>query len=192
MAELGIPIPPADRFHQFIGPPLKECFRIVAGVEDEALLERAVRSYKAHFRDEHIAAGKVYPGWETLLPALRAQGVKLGVATLKFAGFAQKTTDYFGLSPLFDAVCGSVPEKPPSKEGIIREALAQMGIDEADAASVLMVGDSPYDEEGAAAVGCAFAAAVYGFGYLGMDERQIEADAIVHTVDELAAYLQSC
>ena len=153
MEELGIPIPPEDTFHRFIGPPLKECFRIVAGVEDEALLDRAVASYKAHFRDEHIAAGRLYPGWESLLPALKAQGVKLGVATLKFVGFARKTTDHFGLTPLFDAICGSVPEKTPSKEGIIREALAEMGIDEADADKVLMVGDSPYDEEGAAAVG---------------------------------------
>ena len=103
---------------------------------DEALLDRAVASYKAHFRDEHIAAGRLYPGWETLLPALKAQGVKLGVATLKFVGFARKTTDHFGLTPLFDAICGSVPEKTPSKEGIIREALAEMGIDEADADKV--------------------------------------------------------
>ncbi|MCQ4950811.1 HAD family hydrolase, partial [Bittarella massiliensis (ex Durand et al. 2017)] len=64
----------------------------------------------------------------------------------------------------------SVPEKTPSKEGIIREALAEMGIDEADADKVLMVGDSPYDEEGAAAVGCRFAAATYGFGYLGITD----------------------
>ena len=191
MEELGIPIPPEDTFHRFIGPPLKECFRIVAGGEDEALLDRAVASYKAHFRDEHIAAGKLYPGWETLLPALKAQGVKLGVATLKFVGFARKTTDHFGLTPLFDAICGSVPEKTPSKEGIIREALAEMGIDEADADAVLMVGDSPYDEEGAAAVGCRFAAATYGFGYLGMEESQIEADVLVHSVEELADYLQN-
>ena len=84
-----------------------------------------------------------------------------------------------------------MPEKTPSKEGIIREALAEMGIDEADADEVLMVGDSPYDEEGAAAVGCRFAAATYGFGYLGMEEGQIEADALVHSVEELADYLQN-
>ena len=66
-----------------------------------------------------------------------------------------------------------------------------VGIDEADADEVLMVGDSPYDEEGAAAVGCRFAAATYGFGYLGMEESQIEADALVHSVEELADYLQN-
>ena len=51
MEELGIPIPPEDTFHRFIGPPLKECFRIVAGVEDEALLDRLAAEFERHFEE---------------------------------------------------------------------------------------------------------------------------------------------
>ena len=51
MEELGIPIPPEDTVHRFIGPPLKECFRIVAGVEDEALLDRLAAEFERHFEE---------------------------------------------------------------------------------------------------------------------------------------------
>ncbi|WP_105205134.1 HAD family hydrolase [Neobittarella massiliensis] len=183
----GVPIPPESEFDRFIGPPLRQCFQIVTGITDEALLDRLADGYVANFTPELIALGLVYDGMRELIVALHDQGVKLGVATLKLTKYAQQTTDHFGLTPYFDAVCGSADGIKADKEAVMRDCMQQMGI--TDPTQVLMVGDSPYDQEGAKLVGTDFAAALYGYGYRREQPDTGHAVCLAEDVTDLARFL---
>ena len=61
-------------------------------------------------------------------------------------------------------MAGSEGESDETKADIIRKAMAQLGITQADKARVLMVGDRGDDMRGAADCGLDAAGALYGYG----------------------------
>ena len=184
MSDLGIPIPPDTEFDKFIGPPLPQCFQLVAGC-DEATCNRAAAHYKSLFGPEYTSQFKPYPGMDQLLAQLKETGVPLGVATFKQPDPLRQSLDRFDMLPYFDVMVGSNPENTRTKGEIILLVLQQLGIDPGP--DVLMVGDSPYDYEGACDAGVDFAAAAYGFGFKGV--HQIPGSCVAHNVQELSDFI---
>ena len=144
---LGVDEPDLNNLRPFIGPPLVECAK-----------------YRERYKDTGIYENKVYPGVPEMLAQLKANGLRLALATSKPLVFAQRVTDYFNLSQYFDYICGPdlTGSHLPAKADVIANAMQQLGV--TDKSEVLMVGDRSQDVIGALKCGIACAGALYGYG----------------------------
>lgn len=151
-----------ERMRRFVGPPLKDCFRIVYGYQDDALLDRCVEVYRREYERIGMHLCHIYPGLEDVILALRADGVKTGVCTLKYERLARMIFAEKHMDNLFDTVRGTDDKGRISKTDCIRMAMADLGVCASD---TLMVGDTVNDLEGARQAGVAFAGVSWGFGF---------------------------
>ncbi len=159
----GINVPDLNTLRPFIGPPLIESFMKFYGMtEEEARLCTA--KYRERFKDTGIYENKIYPGVPEMLAQLKANGLRLALATSKPLVFAQRVTDYFNLSQYFDYICGPdlTGSHLPAKADVIADAMQKLGV--SDKSEVLMVGDRSQDVIGALKCGIACAGALYGYG----------------------------
>ena len=143
-------------------PPVKrEAFRAVYGQPTQTdvdhffpgqTVESVEAYYEAHFA-EHAGAAEVVPGALDVLAALDRQGVPTAVVTNTPSALARQMLERASLAP--HAVVGGsdVPKAKPAPDMIFR-ACELLGVEPWDA---LVVGDSPYDKEAAAAAGAPFA-----------------------------------
>lgn len=167
--QLGTPAPGRDVLRRFIGPPLLYSFQTYIGMSYEEA-KRAVLV----FRDDYEAGGmyrsRVYDGLPELIARLRQNGVKTAVATLKPEATAKQLLHHFGMEGLFDACTGNTPDEndQTTKADIIRRTMRRL--EWTDCSSMVLIGDSVYDAQGAREVGIDFIAAAYGFG-IGARER---------------------
>ena len=132
------------------------------GEPDEKLLKQALAKMEIHYRREcEVNRGGVYSGVRDTLAALQKCGVRLGCVTNKPAQFTPTVLKACGLDSFFGAVVSgdSLPVKKPDPAPL-REACRRL---QASCAGAWMVGDSPADAKAAAAAGCHFAAAAYGY-----------------------------
>ncbi|NLT58627.1 MAG: HAD hydrolase-like protein [Clostridiales bacterium] len=154
--------PPPDA-RRFIGPPLRHCFAELLG---EDLADEAVARYRARYIAEGLYQNEVYPGVYTLLERLRAEGLRLALATSKTITPTLKILEHFDLARFFDAVAGA-PDGPArsTKQQVMEQAMAHFA--DLDRAATAMVGDRLHDMEGAAACGVAAVGVLWGFGSRG-------------------------
>lgn len=181
---LGVPALDRDALLRFVGPPLLESFRDVAGLDD-ATAHAAVDAYRRYFTDRGMFENEVYPGISQLLSALRAVGCRLAVATSKPTVFAEKILDHFGLIQFFEAVCGAdLDGHRAGKADIVTDALAALGV--APGPHAVLVGDRIQDVAGAHAAGIASIGAAWGYGSAA---ELAGAEAVVADAEELAHLL---
>ena len=145
----GFPPVGREQFRAVYGQPTEEDVRMffpgrtVAEVED---------FYDAHFGDytQHVEGNPEAPG---VLAALREMGVGVAVITNTPSLLARRILDGLGLAP-DELVGGSdVPAPKPAPDMVLR-ACGLLGVVPEDA---LVVGDSAYDRQAAAAAGVRFA-----------------------------------
>jgi HAD superfamily hydrolase (TIGR01549 family) len=118
------------------------------GAEGERVRECAVAIEQAWARAEHF---EIYEDVLPVLEELQSRGVKIGLVT-NGARDLDEFIDHHGLRSYVDvAVSSRAHGRVKPHESIFRAALAQLGVEAADAA---MVGDSPEDDiEGAKVLG---------------------------------------
>ncbi len=143
-------------------PPVsREAFRAIYGQGtpgdvDNFFPDQTVESvdayYEAHFA-EYAGAVEVDPGAADILAALDARGVGTAVITNTPSALARQMLERASLGP--NAVVGGsdVPKPKPAPDMVVR-ACEVLGVEPWDA---LVVGDSPYDKQAAAAAGAPFA-----------------------------------
>ncbi len=153
---------------------------------EEALLERLVQKFAARYEALGAGRSRPFPGAEKVLAALHAQGTGLAVCTNKPEHITERVLADLGLSRWFSAVIGESPRLPrkPAPDMLLA-ALEGLGARPQDA---VMVGDSAAD------IGTARAARVRSiavtFGYTTIPPRELGADAVIESFDELAAALE--
>lgn len=125
-----------------------------AGVDPESpgALARFLEIYDRRLLDTTLA----YPGVEEAL-MLASRRARMAVLTNKPLAPANRILEALGLSRYFSAVIGG--DGPDGRKPDPAGLLALAG----GSAPVMLVGDSPIDARTAAAAGCAFAWARYGF-----------------------------
>ncbi|MBE1294587.1 MAG: HAD-IA family hydrolase [Rhodobacteraceae bacterium] len=151
---------------------------------DAALRARLVDGYKQGYMQRRAETGVAqsspfFSGARDVLDRLQAQSdVLLGVATGKSRRGLDKLIDGHGLQGMF--VTTQVADDHPSKPhpSMIATALAETGVDARDA---VMIGDTSYDMEMAAAAGVAGIGV--GWGYHARDAL----GAARHVVEDFAA-----
>jgi len=175
-----------SELYKFIGPPLRESFRIYYGF-DETMAEHAVSLYREYFSVKGIYENELYPGIPELLESLKQSGRKLYIATSKPAEYSLRILDHFGIAKYFDHVAGSNMDGTMSEKNSLIERILSR-IDSRQTALTVMVGDRRYDIEGAKAHGLDSVAVAYGYGGL----RELEGSGptfIVETTEKLGVLL---
>ena len=142
--------------------------------------------------EEHYRADvPLKPGAAELLARLKEKGYVLALASSKPEELCVSICERFGFTPHLSAIVGSPPLGDRSKADVIREAMAQLGLTEADRPAILMVGDRKFDVLGARECGVD-CAGVRFFGYAPPGElEEAGAIAVTETVEELEAFILS-
>lgn len=183
--QLGIAEAAPDELDSFIGPPMRESFRLRYGMDADAA-EEALRLYRVYYSDRGLFENAVYPGIPELLAALNARGFRLFVATSKPTVFASQILAHFGLDTHFEGIVGAnLDNTRNEKAEVIAHVLTTYTLDPARA---LMVGDRKHDLIGAQAHGMRAIGVEWGFG--GREELAAHgAAAIAADVPDLEALL---
>lgn len=167
---------------RMIGPPLWKSFHDFYGFSEEESLVVA-DEYRGYFNSLSCEDYPVFPGMAELLSGLVAQGKRLAVATSRMEDKCLLMVDELGLSQ-FEIVVGmNPPEGRQTKADSIRVAMQKLGVGPDDA---VMVGDRYNDVEGAHEEGVPCIGIYAGAAKPGEHEAA-GADAVVHSVEELAA-----
>lgn len=166
----------------FIGPPLKEQFMKVYGLNDSQAAF-AIHKYRERFSVSGIYENRLYDGVPELLAALKERGKRLAIASAKPLVFVKEVLRYFDIDKFFDVIQGSeINGTRTDKKELIEYTLNVL--DSSDRQSTVMVGDRFYDAEGAAKAGVSFVGVLYGFG--SYDEfKDYPCFALANTVHEL-------
>lgn len=185
LERFGLPVPSREELRVFVGPPLGDSFIRFGVPADQA--EEAIRI----FRSRYVPIGKFenypYPGIRELLEALISQGHSLYVATSKPEVTAVEVLNHFDLAKYFTMICGALLDKTrSSKSDVIAFLLKENG----RADNMVMVGDTAFDVEGAAAHGIPTIGVAWGYGEV-EDILRAGAVSIAQTPQELLDMLNT-
>ena len=174
LKKLGYPVPEKKDLNYFIGPPLRDCFRL-SNVKEEDI-EQAVLIYRKLYESEGKYNAAVYPSVEEGLKSLKQTGYRLFVCTSKNGNLAKDILAKFKLDHYFEQAFGSSSDGVGARKGeIIRRCLSSIK-EEAD---VLMIGDTHLDAEGANQNNIPCLLVSFGYG----DKAKIEAEHPYATID---------
>ncbi len=114
-------------------------------------VDEGVKLFRSHFADIWKEDLRALPGSLGLLKALHERGIKQALFTNKEGNNARLVCEHLGYTPYLDKIFGTgdTPWRKPQREFTqhVMETL------EADPATTLMIGDSPWDIAAADSVG---------------------------------------
>ena len=149
--QLGLPIPSPAELVAYVGPPILDSFRDLAGFTPEQS-QRALDIYRPQYLKTGVFDATVYPGIPELLKKIHESGIPLSLATSKPETPATLILEHYDLLKYFDIVTGaSDDEKRSAKADVVAEALVRLREFGADVSRPVMVGDRSHDVHGAAA-----------------------------------------
>lgn len=185
LLDMGYPVPSYEDFTPFMGPPIRECFIRVCGVE-EARVDDAVDRFRRYYREDGIRSCVLYDGVEPMLRRLEDSGLRLGVATSKAMEFARGILRRFGIADRFEAL-GAAPESNhhATKADSVRQCLREMSL--APSPGCVLVGDRVFDAAGARDAGIGSIGVFYGYGT--REEIRAAFDTAAESPAELADLL---
>lgn len=146
LESFDIPCPEWDELDFFIGPPLLVTFqeRFNQTPTDADLL---VKKFRERYTNVGLYESHLYDGVEELLKNLKNDGIKIGIASSKPKDYVDKLLTKFGIIDYFDSICAvSFQADCESKISIIHRCVAEL---EEDNKSIIMVGDTAFDIDGA-------------------------------------------
>lgn len=185
---------PADSAKDLIGGGAKIMLRRAiddqGGMPDDefhALYKKMLAFYGAN----NAVHTRPYPGAIEVLDELAARGVRVGVVTNKFEGFARDILGALGIVDRFDCVIGG-DSLGRDAQGRHRAKPAPDPLHEArkccGGGRMVYVGDSSYDVRAARAAGVPVVAACYG--YCDLPREDMGADAMIDSFGELIPALE--
>ncbi len=180
----GDPVPDLSDLRKFIGPPIYYSFTTFYGVPETRVTDY-IKSYRSRYRSKGVFECAPYPGMVETLQALRANGVKLGIASSKPESLIYDVMRYLDITGLFDAVTGTAfdDSRHASKTDLIESSMQKLGAQ--DKRRVLMVGDRLYDLDGAAGAGVDSCGVLFGYG----SEAEFRAHNATHIIASPPALL---
>ena len=168
-----------DSLIKFIGPPLRDSFRISYGFSDDDT-EQAVVKFRDYYAKTGVFENFVYPDIPDLLQKLKDSGKTLAVATNKVYLYTDKILGHFDLNRYFSFVSGDDMDGSLTKNGkrdIINIALD--ALDPERKMPAVMIGDRELDIFGARDVGIDSIGNTWGYG----TRSELEAAGATWIVD---------
>jgi phosphoglycolate phosphatase len=149
--QLGLPIPTPTELVAYVGPPILDSFRDLAGFTPEQS-QRALDIYRRQYLESGVFDATVYPGIADLLRRIHESDLPLSLATSKPETPATLILEHYELLPYFDIITGASDDEVRSaKADVVEEALRRLRMQGADTSRPVMVGDRSHDVHGAAA-----------------------------------------
>ncbi|GHF25496.1 HAD hydrolase-like protein [Pseudolysinimonas yzui] len=183
---MGLPIPSPAKLLEWIGPPIMDSFRDLAGF-DPLTSARALAIYREHYVMTGVFDAELYPGVPDVLRAIAASDVPLSLATSKPESTARLILEHYDLARYFDELTGaSEDEVRSAKADVVEEALRRLSRGGADLSRPVMVGDRHHDVIGAAAHDVPTIFVTWGYG---APEETAGTVAAVDTAHELRVAL---
>lgn len=182
-AEMGLPVPDAERARHVIGLGLHDSLRRAVPELPAGRYPDFVALYRKHFlaREDTM---KLFPGMPELLSAL-GKTHTLAIATGKSRRGLDRALDAGGLRKYFTASRCADETSPKPHPAMLVELMGELAKDRSE---VLMIGDTSHDLEMANAAGVASLAVTYGaHGEAGL--RACSPLGCFASVEELGAWL---
>lgn len=151
MQIMGLPAPTPTQVRAAVGGGLENAITQLVGRERAS---EALAIYRPHWDATMLDDVALMPGARELLGALRAHGAKTAIFTNKVGDSSRRVANHLGLADVLDGNFGA-KDTPWLKPAIqfTQHALTALG---ADAATTVLVGDSPFDLEAARVARLAF------------------------------------
>jgi len=161
---LGLPVPTPAELLAWVGPPILDSFRDLAGFDLEQS-QRALDIYRPRYLSTGAYDAALYPGMEEVLHAIGRAGIPLSLATSKPETPARAVLEHFSLTDAFDELTGaSDDELRSAKKDVVEEALRRLEEGGADLSRPVLIGDRSHDVEGAAHHGVPTIFVTWGYG----------------------------
>jgi phosphoglycolate phosphatase len=161
---LGRPIPSSTELLSYVGPPILDSFRDLAGM-DAAQSRHALEVYRPHYLRTGVFNSSVYPGIPTLLERIHSSGVPLSLATSKPELPATTALDFHRLAHYFTVIAGASEDEVRSRKAdVVGEALVRLAAHGVDTSNPVMIGDRKHDVHGAAEHGVPTIFVEWGYG----------------------------
>jgi phosphoglycolate phosphatase len=179
------PRPEPDRVREAIGLGLIQTMQRFFPHGDLALYERVAHAYRERWHAEYKHRVELLAGARATVERLRAEGFLVGVATAKSRQGLERELEMTGLGALVHAsrTVTEAPSKPAPEMLLQLFDELEVGAEEA-----LMVGDTAWDLQMAAAAGCDGVGVLTG----GHSRALLEAErpaACLESVADLPAWL---
>ncbi|MFT4123057.1 MAG: HAD hydrolase-like protein [Microbacteriaceae bacterium] len=183
---LGRAVPDDTELMLWVGPPIMDSFRDLAGLDPEESA-RALAVYREHYITRGARHSPVFPGMPRVLWTVHDAGMPTSLATSKPETSARIILERDGLVDAIDVLTGaSADETRSAKKDVVAEALRRLAAAGVDVSSPVLVGDRIHDVEGAAANGVPTISVTWGYGD---DEEHAEAIAVAREPGELIPLL---
>jgi len=141
-----------------LGTPLRVQFK--SFTDDPAEIEVMIATYREWNLANHDRMVRAFPGAVETAKELKAHGARMGIVTSKNLHGLNKGLALCGFDGLFDAlVTSDMMERSKPDPAPVHSAIAQL---EGQAATTLMVGDSPHDIAAGRGAGTRTAACLWG------------------------------
>ena len=175
--------PPDPEILRHVGFGLHEVLVKLVGPMEPEEIEQLAADYRARFDEVAPGRTRVFEGMFETLVRLRADGVRLGIATNRTRESLEPMLVEHGLTEVFDVwlTAGCVPFPKPHPLMLV-QALETLEI---DAGSALMVGDTTVDIRMGRAAGVDTCAVTYG-AHTEEELRREGPTHVVHRAAELA------
>ena len=184
--QLGLPIPSPAELVAYVGPPILDSFRDLAGFTPEQS-QRALEIYRPEYLRHGAFNATVYPGVEDVLKAIHASGMPLSLATSKPETPSKLILEHYDLMKYFDVITGASDDEVRSaKADVVEEALRRLVSIGADVSRTVMVGDRSHDGHGAAAPDGPTIFVRWGYG---SPVEEVGSIAVVDSAEQLLPLL---
>lgn len=180
----GLMPPDRSELRKWLGPPMIDNLRSLSNLDDDEVT-RILARYRNDYDTRGVLTSEPFPGAQTLVSDLVADGIACGVATSKPQDPAVLVINHLGWGDHFIAVAGANPERRTKAE-CIRECLLAMSAKGVDTSRPVIVGDRHHDIDGAR--DCGIDAVFVTWGYGGTAES-LGATLVVDSFEELGGRL---
>jgi len=146
-----------------IGPPLRETFIRVAGIEDSTLLDSLIDTFKSQYDAVGYKSTTIFPGVSELLNELLKRGIPIYIATNKRLNPTLLILQHLGWTSHFKGVYALDCVEPPhlSKAKMLAQTLSDIG---GSPSNTVYVGDKHEDGLAADSNSLLFFMASWGYG----------------------------
>ncbi len=180
LSRLDIVLESEENFESFIGPPLKDTFKVLCGNEFAA--EEALSLYRERFSVTGLFENQLYDGIPECLEQIVKKAESVHVVTSKPTIYSERIIEHFNLARYFKVVYGSNLDGSLSdKTELLTHVLATEAIPAQDA---VMIGDRRYDITGAKNNGVRALGVLWGYGSE-QELREAGADGLCNHPHEI-------